>query len=201
MAFGNPANSEFVAIVNWLTASGRTAQFATELPDFRLSPPRQAALCRAVFAHFEKVGDLAQMLGLLEIQPGCYEIGMAARVRALAQTTDNFESAATTLERLAAAAPEASEISVELARLLAAWAESEIEAASLSTALTHLRRAHTLQPGLPEIAFRLATVLSERNDRAEAVTTLEAFVAASRDSEQTDKARTLMETLKNGTRQ
>ncbi len=200
-AFGNPANAEFGAIVNWLTASGRIAQFAAELPDFRLSPPRQAQLCRAVFTHFEKAGDLAQMLGLLEIQPRCYEAGMAARVRALAQTTGNFAAATATLEKLTTATPEASDISVELARLLAAWAEADIEASSLSTALTHLRRAHTLQPALPEIAFRLATVLSERNDRAAAVATLETFLAASKDSEQSAKARTLVENLKSGSRQ
>jgi tetratricopeptide (TPR) repeat protein len=200
-AFANPANDEFPAIVAWLTAAGRAAQFAAELADFGLPPGRLTRVALALLEHFEKAGDFAQIAAVVEWRPAVLEAGVAARLRSAAETARSFEALAATWEKLLAQPDALAELPAELARLYGGWAEAELDASNVAPALTHLQRGHKLQPALFAIAFRLATVQAERSDRAGAIATLDSFLAASRDPAETAKARTFLDQLKSGTRQ
>jgi tetratricopeptide (TPR) repeat protein len=199
-AYSNPANNDFAAIIEWLAASGRIAQFGPEIQDFGLSSTRLTQLCRALFAHFEKAADLPQAIALLDFRAETIEPGMAARLRTMAQTARSFDAAAAVLEKLTAHVSEVTDLPVELARFYSAWAEAELEASNPTPAIAHLLRAHKLQPALFDIAYRLATVQAERSDRAGAIVTLDAYLAAASEGPETVKARALLTQLKGGNR-
>jgi lipopolysaccharide biosynthesis regulator YciM len=200
-AFANPANDDFAAIVAWLTASGRVAQFAAELKDFGLPPARLAQFTRVLLAHWEKAGDFAQVAAVVEFRPEVLEPGVAARLRVAAQTARSFDALAAVWEKMIAQPGAPADLGGELARLYGAWAEAELDASNVAPALAHLQRGHTLQPALFEVAFRLATVQAERSDRAGAIATLDRFLAASTDPADTARARNFLTQLKSGTRQ
>jgi tetratricopeptide (TPR) repeat protein len=200
-AFVNPANDAFDEIVAWLVASGRAAQFAAEARDLGLSPARLTPLARALAEHWQKAGDVAQVAAVVEWRPEILESGVAARLRAAAQTARSFEALAAVWEKLVAQPGAPADLPAELARLYGAWAEVELEASNLAGALAHLQRGHKLQPGVFEVAFRLATVQAERSDRAGAIATLDSFLAASTDSAATARARNFLNQLKSGTRE
>ncbi len=201
VAFANPANDDFPAIVKWLTESGRIAEFPAELKDFGLSPARLTRLGRTLLEHFEKAGDLAQAVAVLDFRPEVLDSAAVTRLRTAAQENRNFDEVAGAFEKLIGQAGVPADLPLQLAQLYGAWAEAELDASNLAPALTYLQRGHKLQPGFFQIAFRLATVQAERSDRAGAIATLDSFLAASTEPTETAKARTFLAQLKSGTRQ
>ena len=200
VAFANPATSDFDAILDWLAAAGRTAEFSTELKDFGLTPVRLIRTTRALLERSLKAGDFALLAAVLDFRPEVLEPGTAARLRTAAETARSFAPLTAALEKILLLPTAPDDLPGELALLYAAWAEAELDAANLAPALAHLQRGHAIQPGHFKVAFRLATILAERSDRAGAIATLDAFLAASQDPTDTARARTFLTQLKSGTR-
>ncbi len=194
-AFGNRANTELGEIVAWLAASGRLDHVDAEVQDFAFTPARLTQLRRALFTHYEKAGDAARALALVEEHPETAAPGLAARLRALAKSAGDFEPAAKVLEKLAALSPDPPDIFPELARLYGDWAEADLEARKPDAAIAHLQLAQRACPALFEVARRLATVQAERGDRAGAIETLQKFLGTAKDAGEATKARGLLTQL------
>ena len=197
-AFTHPANRGFVEIIDWLVGAGRLDRAEAELEDFHLTLPRLADFRRTLFGYFEKAGQPANALALVEQHPEILQPAMAARLRALAVASGAFERTAKLLEKLAAEEEGASEFSVELAKLLGDWAQADLAAGRADAALAHLRRAHEQHPELFEIATRLSALQAQRGERKAALETLESFLAVGRNAGEIDQARAQLARLRAG---
>ncbi len=197
-AFTHPANRNFVEIIEWLVAAGRLEAAEIEVVDFHLTTPRVIELRRALFGYFEKAGQPAPALALAEAHPEIVEPALAPRLRQLATASRAFERAARILEKHAAEAESPDVFSLELARLLGSWAQTEIAAGQTESALAHLRTAYERHPELFEIATQLSTVLAGAGDRQAAMETLEGFLALGKNPAEIEQARAQLARLRAG---
>jgi tetratricopeptide (TPR) repeat protein len=195
VAFTNPANHTFDAIIDWMAATGHLDRFETESLDFGLPPARVTELRRALFAYFAKSGQVANACALLEAHPDLLRNDMIGSLRAMAGKNRDFAAVAEVLEKLAAlGAPEASS---GLAQVYGDWGQAEA-AEHPDAALAHLRKAHDLRPELAEVALRLSALQMTRGDRQSAVQTLESFLAVARNPAEIEKVRAQLAKLKTG---
>jgi len=194
-AFANPANHTFDAIIDWMVATGHLDRFETETIDFGLSPARVTELRRALFAYFEKAGQIANACALLEAHPEMLHSEMIESLRSLAGKNRDFAGVAQILEKLAAQG--LAEASTGLAKLYGDWGQAEASEHP-DAALAHLRKAHDLRPELADVALRLSALQMELGDRHSAMETLESFLAVSKNPAETEKARAQLAKLKTG---
>ena len=101
LAFSNPGNRTFVEIIEWLVAAGRLENHEAECADFALTPPRLAALRRALVGYFEKAGQAANAIGIVEAHPGIIQPAMGPQLRALAGMAGDYERVARLFARVA----------------------------------------------------------------------------------------------------
>jgi tetratricopeptide (TPR) repeat protein len=195
VAFANPANHTFDAIIDWMAATGHLDRFETESDDFELPPARVTELRRALFARFAKSGQVASACALLEEHPDLLRDEMIGSLRSMAGKNRDFAAVAEVLEKLAAlGAPEASS---GLAQLYGDWGQAEA-AEHPEAALAHLRKAHDLRPELAEVALNLSALQMTRGDRQSAVETLESFLAVAKNPAEIEKVRAQLAKLKTG---
>lgn len=178
-AFSHPGHRDFSELVEWLAAANRIGDAEHELADFSLSPSRWTQLRRALFAHFEKHAQAAPAAALLDAHREIVEPGLLARLRALAAGTGSFAGAVAALEKLAR--QDAGEPALQLALLLADWAEADLVTGQQEAALPRLRRAQELRPALFPIAQKLSALHRARGEQQLATETLERFLAVARD--------------------
>lgn len=198
LAFSAPANVGYGEIVDWMVAAKRLDHAEEETGDFELSPGRADELRRVVFAYFEKAGQAANALALVEAHPTMVQPAFGARVRKLAVTAHEFERGAKVLEKLAAQADSPAEYSLESALLLGDWAQAELAGGKGDSALTHLRTAHEQHPELFDITLRLSSLQQERGDRQGAIETLESFLAVAKNPGEIEQARARLTKLRSG---
>jgi predicted Zn-dependent protease len=198
LAFSNPSNRTFVEIIEWLVAAGRLDGHEMECADFALTPPRLADLRRALVAYFEKAGQAANAIGLLEAHPGIVRPSMGPQLRKLAGMAGDHERVARLIESLMTQRELPDEYSLELARLHADWAQAELTAGRSDSALTHLRTAHQRHPELADIALRLSALQAERGDRNAAMETLESYLAVATNAAEIETARAQLVKLRAG---
>ena len=194
-AFSNPANHSFDAIVDWIVATGRLDRFETEVVDFGLLPARVTELRRALFAYFEKAGQITNACALLEARPEILRSEMIASLRSMAGKNRDFAGVAQILEKLAAQG--SAEASTGLAQLYGDWGQAEASDHP-DAALAHLRKAHDLKPELADVALRLSALQMEQGDRHSAMETLESFLAVAKIPAEIEKARAQLAKLKTG---
>jgi lipopolysaccharide biosynthesis regulator YciM len=104
-----------------------------------------------------------------------------------------FAPAVELLERtVQQSTPPKAEQTLALADLYCAWAEADLNALQLEAAFTHLRAAQQIRADHFRTAKLLSQLYAERGDRKLAARTLETFLAASKDSEEREKARKLL---------
>jgi hypothetical protein len=197
-AFNVPANRGWAAIIDWLVAAGRLDHVDEELPAFAMTPPREEDFRRALFDYFEKAGRPANALALAESHSSILQPSYAARLRKVAAAGHDFARGAKLLERLAAQETSSQEYSLELARLLGDWAQSDLAAKQPEAALAHLRQAHEQHPELFEIASRLSALQQQRGDHQGAIETLESYLAVGKVPTELDQARAQLTKLRSG---
>lgn len=196
--FSNPANRTFIEIVEWLVAAGRLDRHEAECADLALTPPRLAELRRVLVGYFEKAGQAANAIGLVEAHPGIIRPSMGPQLRKLAGEAGEYERAARLFERLAAQREVPDEYSLELARLHNDWAQADLTAGRPDAALAHWRTARQRHPELAEIAMRLSALQDERGDRKGAIETLESYLAVATNAKEIETARTRLAKLRAG---
>ncbi len=195
-AFRNPANRDFGAIISFLETTGRLGQFDQEIAGFELSPQMVLSARRALFSHYEKAGDIAAAVALLDEHPEAMEAGMSARLRALASGARTFDKVAALLEKLVAQSPlESVEPRAELAALYGEWAGEELALSQDDDALAHLKRSHELKPDLYPLTQRLAEMLAQRNDPSAAARVVQDFLTTSTVPADKEKAQKLLERI------
>ncbi len=151
---------------------------------------------RALFAHFEKAGNVAAAVALADEHPDLMESGMSARLRTLAETAKSFDKVAAFFERLVAQSPlESVEPAAELAALYGEWAADELAAAQDEDALKHLQRSHQLKPDLFPPTQRLAELLAKRGDPAAAARVVQDFLTTSQNAAEKEKAQQLLKRI------
>ncbi|HEX8295267.1 MAG TPA: hypothetical protein VF593_03140, partial [Chthoniobacteraceae bacterium] len=192
-AFRNPANREVGEIVAYLAAANRLEEFERELTAFELAPELRSEVRRVVFKEHETAGRAEAAFAIIGEHPELLEGDLPARMRALAVKSGAFASATALLERGLAESPlENDAITKSLASLYGEWAAVELNALQVDSAMTHLRRGHELRPDDFPVARLLSQLCSERGDRKTAAATLDAFIAATTDAVEREKARQLL---------
>jgi tetratricopeptide (TPR) repeat protein len=195
VAFANPANHTFNAIIDWMVATGHLDRFETEAIDFGLTSARVTELRRAIFAYFEKAGQVVNACALVEAHPEILRSEMIGSLRSMAGKNRDFASVAQILEKLAAQG--VAEASTGLAQLYGDWGQAEASDHP-DAALAHLRKAHELRPELPDVALRLSALQMDQGDRRSAMETLESFLAVAKNPAEIEKARAQLAKLKTG---
>jgi tetratricopeptide (TPR) repeat protein len=192
-AFRNPANRQVAEIVAYLAAADRLEEFERELTAFELAPELRSEVRRAVFKEHENSGRAEAAFAILGEHPELLDGDLPARMRTLAVKSGAFASATALLERALAESPlENGAITKSLASLYGDWAAVELNALQVESAMTHLRRGHELRPDDFAVARLLSQLCSERGDRKTAAATLNAFIAATTDDVEREKARQLL---------
>ncbi len=186
----NPAARPASALVEYLVASSHLTDFDEHLTDFTLSPPVRKEVQSGVFGALLKGGDIAGAVHIAEAYPFLLEGTGPARLRESARNAQQFEATVAVLEN--ALAQGAKALTTDLAGLLADWAEVELTALQIDSALTHLDRAHELQAGSWRITEGLAKLRLERNEPQLATKVLNAFLSIATDPFEVDKARQLL---------
>jgi tetratricopeptide (TPR) repeat protein len=194
-AFANPANHTFEAIIEWMVATGHLDHFETEAIDFGLTSARITELRRAIFAYFEKAGQVTNACALLEAHPEILRSEMIAGLRSMAGKNRDFAGVAQILEKLAAQG--VAEASTGLAQLYGDWGQADASDHP-DAALAHLRKAHELRPELADVALRLSALQMDQGDRRSAMETLESFLAVAKNPAEIEKARAQLAKLKTG---
>jgi len=197
-AFTVPANITYVEIIEWMVAAHRLDHFEEETDDFELTPPRAVELRRALFAYFEKAGQPANALALVEAHPTIVQPAYGARLRKLAGAAHDFERGAKLLEKLVAQTESPGDYSLELALLQGDWAQVESTGGRADSALAHLRAAHVQHPELFDIALRLSALQQERGDHRGSIETLESFLAVAKNPGEIEQARAQLTKLRSG---
>lgn len=193
VAFRNPATTEMEVLIAWLSAAGRIEDVDTELAWFGLGGQRLLAARHAVFGELEKSGRTRAALKIVEEHPEMLVRGFSARVRTMAKAEGLFAEAAALFERVIAQTPlTALESASELGLLYADWAETELRNLQLEPAFEHLKRAHQLRADLWAVAERLSGIYVDRGETQLAAQTLRAFLEASGDGPDREKARQLL---------
>jgi tetratricopeptide (TPR) repeat protein len=196
-AYSNPANRDFGVLIEWLAAAGRLDQAESEVAEFGLSPARRIAVRRALFARFAEERKLAAATALVKTHPETLTPAIAATLRELAKADTAFEEVAAIFEEMAQQ-PSGSELTLELARLYADWAATEVAVSKTDSALDHLGRAHKHRPEVFEIARDLATLQSQTGAKKAAIDTLVSYLSAGKNPADLEKAEELLARLKTG---
>ena len=192
-AFRNPATTEMEVLVAWLSAAGRLEDIDPELAWFGVGGQRLLAAHHAVFTELEKSGRTRAALKIVEEHPEMLVRGFSSRVRTAASAAGFFVEGAALFERIMAQSPlTASETAGELGLLYADWAEAELRDLQLDRALEHLKRAHQLRADLWPVAERLSGIYVDRGETQLAAQTLRAFLEASGNNPEREKARQLL---------
>ncbi|MEQ1861390.1 MAG: tetratricopeptide repeat protein [Chthoniobacteraceae bacterium] len=186
----NPAANPVPLIVEFLVASGQLARFESELADFHLPPTALLELRGAVFDAELARGDVAGAVRLAGDYPALLDGNGAPRLCDEARRARQFDAVATVLEN--ALAQGATDLAADLAGLCADWAEAELAALQVESAITHLERAHELRPDHWPAAERLARLRLERQEPQLATKVLNQFIEAATDDAARDKARQLL---------
>ena len=197
-AFTNPANREFGLVADFLAAAGRMAEAENEIAALGLSGARQTGVRREIFARLAKERQAGPAIALIDEHPDTLTPAMCGVLRELARETRDFEPVAALFDKLAKQRPDNSELTLELARLHADWAEAELAASKTDAALEHLRRGHELRPDVFEVARQLATLQSQTGSAKAATATLESFLAAATNPVEIGKAQELLARVKQG---
>lgn len=186
----NPAARPASALIGYLTASSHLADFEEHLVDFTLSPAVRKEVQSGVFAALLQGGDVAGAVQIAQTYPFLLEGTGPARLRESTRNAQQFEATVVVLEN--ALSQGAKALTPDLAGLLADWAEVELAALQVDSALMHLDRAHELQAGSWRITERLAKLRLERNEPVLATKVLNAFLSIATDPFEVDKARQLL---------
>ena len=194
-AFANPANRAFDAIIDWIVATRHLDRFETEVADFGLTPARVTELRRAMFAYFDKSGQIANACALLEAHPETLRGDMIGSLLSMAGKNRDYAGVALILEKFAAQG--VADASAGLAQLYGDWGKAEASDHP-GTALVHLRKAHDLRPELADVALRLSALQIDLGDRRSAMETLESFLAVAKNPAEIEKARAQLAKLKTG---
>jgi tetratricopeptide (TPR) repeat protein len=198
LAFSNPANRRFAAIIDWMAAAEKMERFDAAAAEFDLTPPRLQALRREIFAYFDRGSQSAHALALFEAHPEIWRPGMGPRLREMARTQSSFGSVTVLLEKMLAQSGESPELSLTLAQIYGDWAEADLKAEQPDAALAHLRKARERRPDVADFAFRLSALQAKQGDRRGAIQTLQTFLALARDPGEIEQARELLTKLRPG---
>lgn len=197
-AYASPGGRDFGVFLDWLKAAGKMEQATEEIAALDLPPARQTLLRRALFVRYAEQNQLAPALALAETHPEMMTVSMAGQLRALAKNGQDFAGTVALLERLISQTENHSDLSLELAQVLGDWAEKDIATGNTPQGITRLQRAHELQPGLYEVARRLAAAQHETGAAQAAIETLESYLAAAVNPVEVDKAQAMLNRLKTG---
>lgn len=182
----NPAARPVPAILDYLVATDHLGDAAEHLADFSLPPTAWLELRTSIFGKQLESGDLVGAVRMAESFPFLLDGSGSARVCAAAKAARQFQSVVALLEN--ALTQGASNVTADLAGLLADWAETELTALQTDPAIAHLERAHELQAGSWRVAERLARLRLERHEPKLAAKVLDDFLAVATDAAEKDKA-------------
>jgi tetratricopeptide (TPR) repeat protein len=193
IAFRNPLNREFRELIAFIEKLGRLDHFDEELGAFDLRPQMLIAARRELFAHFEKSGNVAAAVALLDEHPNVMQNGVSARLRTLAIEKRAFEKVAALFEKLVAQSELANlDAASDLAVLCAAWGEDDLAHGDEDAALKHLTRSHELRKDLFAPLPQLTDLLVKRGDVPTAARALDEFIKATQNPAEKEKAEAIL---------
>ena len=193
-AFSNPLNHSYADLAAYLIAAAKPQEIDAQLAAFRLAPKPVVETRRAIFQILASRPDPAPALAFFESHPEIATPATAASLREIAIKNGDFEPSVRILEKLHAQNSGVA-IDAELAALLTAWAERELQADNRKSALQHLERAHELRPLAFETVRKLTELYKTQGDLPRAKTLVEQFLASVRDPKDRTQAELLRTSL------
>jgi tetratricopeptide (TPR) repeat protein len=175
------------AALEYLEATGQLEAGGGELADLGVGPAQWTELRRGCFAKLLGAGKLEGAFILAEQYPQLLGEEQARQLRTSLKDIVSLGRGAALLDQVRM--QNAPHLTSETAEMFAALADAELASLQVDSALVHLVKAHELVPARWVIAERLSGLYVERGDLAKAAQTLRAFMAATRDDSDREKAK------------